>query len=315
MVSMRKALLVATSALASIQSALAYQSYEKCINPGDFALTFDDGPNTESTEMILDYLKKENIKATFFVNGNNYLGDIKEDPKVQERIKRAYDEGHVIASHTYNHPSDGITKLDDEQLTREIKDLNDALNDLIGVKPAFFRPPLGEYTAQNEKVIEREGFTANILWSIDPKDWENKGQNELSSYVNIYKKKLENADPKVDSFIALNHDVYLNTAKNIIPTIVPMVKEKGFRFVTMDECLGMTAYQGINSLLGKGNSTQVEANPANLNATNTNTTVNTNTTIPSDSTQNLERSGAFSSNSISLLSAMALISMTVFTLF
>jgi len=308
MVSIRKALLVATSTLASVQSVLAYQNYESCVNPGDFALTFDDGPNVETTDMILDYLKKENVKATFFVNGNNYLGDIKEDPKVQERIKREYEEGHVVASHTYNHPSDGITKLSDEELTHEIKDLNDALYDLIQVRPAFFRPPLGEYNEKNEKVIEREGFTANILWTIDPNDWRNKGQDDIESYFEEYKTKLEKADPTKDSFIALNHDVYMNTAKNLIPLVVPLVKEKGFRFVTMDECLGMTAYQGINSLLGKGNSTEVENPTASTNSTNVEV-------ADEGNVQHLERSGAISTKSVSILSAMALLSMTLFNLF
>ncbi|KAL6590868.1 hypothetical protein U3516DRAFT_769880 [Neocallimastix sp. 'constans'] len=75
---------------------------------------------SEYTEMVLDILKKENVKATFFVNGKNCI-DVKNDPLTQKLIKREAAEGHIIASHTYSHP----------------------LN--VGVKPAFFRPPLGEY--------------------------------------------------------------------------------------------------------------------------------------------------------------------------
>ena len=75
-------------------------------------------------------------------------------------IKREFNEGHIVASHTFSHPTVGITKFSDAELTKDLKDLNDLLYDLIQVKPAFFRPPLGEYSPANEKVIEAQGFTA-----------------------------------------------------------------------------------------------------------------------------------------------------------
>jgi peptidoglycan/xylan/chitin deacetylase (PgdA/CDA1 family) len=62
--------------------------------------------------MVLDILKKENVKATFFVNGKNCI-DVKNDPLTQKLIKREAAEGHIIASHTYSHPLNGITSLTD----------------------------------------------------------------------------------------------------------------------------------------------------------------------------------------------------------
>jgi len=83
MFTLKKYLLLSVAALASIQSVSAgYKNYDKCIKPGDFALTFDDGPTNEYTAMVLDVLKKENVKATFFVNGKNCM-DVANDSEAQ----------------------------------------------------------------------------------------------------------------------------------------------------------------------------------------------------------------------------------------
>jgi len=300
MFSIKKAVLIATASLASIQSVFAYQNYENCVVPGVVALTFDDGPtlgktgrpDTEYTRMVLDVLKKENVKATFFVNGNNCV-DVANSPEAQALIKREFDEGHIVASHTYTHP-DNITSLTDEQLTYELKTLNDILYGIIGVKPAFFRPPLGVYNEQNRVILEAQGFTANVLWSIDSNDWQY--QNVTANYLEI----LDKANPATDSFIALNHDINNVTATYNVAHIIPLVRERGFKFVTLDECLGMTAYQGVDSLASK------------QAATATTTTLKIAPTLNSNDMSNLQRSDATSTTkTISLISAMALISLTL----
>ena len=74
------------------------QIITQCTVPGTFALTFDDGPYTY-TDKILDILRANGVKATFFVNGQNF-GNI-NDPVNQARVRRAINEGHQIGSHTY----------------------------------------------------------------------------------------------------------------------------------------------------------------------------------------------------------------------
>jgi len=305
MVTLKKSLLI--SCLSLFQLASAYQRYESCKNPGDFALTFDDGPNT-TTEALLNLLKKENVKATFFVNGRNYLGEIRDSPKGQELIKREFNEGHIIGSHTYTHPGTGITVLTDEQLTKELKDLNDLLYDLIKVKPAFFRPPLGEYTPANEKVIEAQGFIANINWNLDPNDWSNKGNNPPETYIQTYIDILSKADPTKDSFIALNHDVYKNTAVNLIPQVIKLVRKKGFKFVTMDECLGLSPYQGSSTIPGNSTTIAPATTTAPLN------TVPTQTVFQPDVKQNLQKSGSVNTMTIFSISSFILICLNIFNL-
>ncbi|KAG4093485.1 glycoside hydrolase/deacetylase, partial [Neocallimastix lanati (nom. inval.)] len=252
--------------------------------------------------MVLDILKKENVKATFFINGKNCM-DVANDPEAQRLIKREVDEGHVIASHTYTHPETGITTLTDEQLTSELKTLNDLVFDLTGLKLAFFRPPLGEFNEANKRVIEELGFTANVLWNLDSNDWK-KGDNATANYF----KYLDKADPSSNSFIALNHDIQKVTATSNLQIMIPIIRDLGYNFVTVDECLGMSAYQNVNSLENKG---------AAVNATATNTIVPANVTsstptsiVRSDDRSNL-KSGA-ETLSYSLLSLIILAFITLF---
>ena len=83
MVSLKNSLLFVVASLASIQTTVAeLKTYKTCNNPGEIALTFDDGPDLTNTEKVLDILKRENIKATFFVNGRNCV-DVRNNVKAQ----------------------------------------------------------------------------------------------------------------------------------------------------------------------------------------------------------------------------------------
>ncbi|KAG0019457.1 hypothetical protein BGZ82_000135, partial [Podila clonocystis] len=102
--------------------------YTTCKTPGTFSISFDDGPSIYTNE-LLDLLDKENIKVTFFVNGNNQ--QCIYDPKVQTVLKRAYNSGHQIASHTWSHPQ--LTKQTVEGINLEMTKLEKAFEDVLGV--------------------------------------------------------------------------------------------------------------------------------------------------------------------------------------
>ena len=99
-----------------IQEELVLQLIYQCKNPNHWAMTFDDGP-TEYADLILDFLKKYNVKATFFVVGNLYMKS--ENPEWSRIIKRMDDEGHIIGIHTYNHKT--LTGLTSEEIINEIE--------------------------------------------------------------------------------------------------------------------------------------------------------------------------------------------------
>lgn len=89
-------------------------------------LTFDDGPTTKATEKILDILKDENVKATFFVVGKH----VKENPQI---VKREYDEGHYIANHGYNH-NNKILYKDMDSFKKEIVSTDIEISKAIGIE-------------------------------------------------------------------------------------------------------------------------------------------------------------------------------------
>src|SRR5687768_8671114 len=96
------------------------------------ALTFDDGPNPTLTPKLLDLLASRNLKATFFVVGQN----AEEYPEILKRIVR---EGHEVASHSWSHPNLG--KMSDEGVRRELQKTDDAIVAAIGKRPTLMRPP------------------------------------------------------------------------------------------------------------------------------------------------------------------------------
>lgn len=103
------------------------------------ALTFDDGPDLESTPRILDVLKRNNVKATFFVIGKNVL-------KYPNIIKRIYEEGHQIGLHSFTH--DYILKMGLVKLRKEILQTENVIKSVIGdnVNLNLIRPPRGDFS-------------------------------------------------------------------------------------------------------------------------------------------------------------------------
>ena len=96
------------------------------------ALTFDDGPDKDFTPQVLDILKKYDIKATFFVVGEN----VGWNPEI---LKREYEEGHAIGNHTYTHIN--VAKRDYSEVDKEINKTQETIKKVIGKEPSLFRPP------------------------------------------------------------------------------------------------------------------------------------------------------------------------------
>lgn len=97
-------------------------------------LTFDDGPHAVLTPKLLDILKEKNAKATFYVMGVKAA----LHPNI---LKRMVEEGHEVASHTWNHPI--ISKIPRENLHQQLARTNKAIKEATGEEPATFRPPYG----------------------------------------------------------------------------------------------------------------------------------------------------------------------------
>ena len=111
-------------------------------------MTFDDGPSPY-TPALLDYLKSINEKVTFFIVGTQVL-------QYPEILKRAYDEGHEIAMHSWSHHN--MASLTNEQVIAELKWNEQVIKEVIGVSPRFFRPPFGNIDNRVRDIAKALGF-------------------------------------------------------------------------------------------------------------------------------------------------------------
>ncbi|ORX61210.1 glycoside hydrolase/deacetylase, partial [Piromyces finnis] len=194
------------------------------------ALTYDDGP-TQYADSILDLLKKYDIKATFFLVGNMYIPS--SSSEWTRIVKRMYNEGHVVASHTYSH--NDLTSMSSQQITADMQKLEDAVYKAVGVKPAFMRPPYGSGNGNQNvmNTLKNFGINAACNWHVDPMDWDNGGN------INYAKQVLGKLNG--EGVITLNHLQYNGaTAQGILDLSkaeIELMLSKGYKPVTMEECL------------------------------------------------------------------------------
>lgn len=185
------------------------------------ALTFDDGPD-ESTERLLDVLQEDHVRVTFFVVGEN----CQQRP---ETVKRMFQEGHEIGNHTYTHLKFRGKTV--ERVVEEIAKTNQAVFELTGEMPKFFRPPGGTLNELIKAAAKHENLRI-VLWTPeeDSKDWRNPGVAWIVKNVTEHAKK---------GAIVLMHDgggPRPQTLKSL-PAIIRILKAEGYHFVTISELL------------------------------------------------------------------------------
>lgn len=301
--------LIICHALITISHATMIYS---CTEPNTIALTFDDGPFIYTKELV-DILNSNNIKATFFINVENYWTDLETNPKKQEYLKYAFKNGHQIASHTWQHK----IPQNHKELTAMMDKTSKWLEKVIGEQPKYFRAPKGECDDICIKNIETLGYKV-IQWDTDTNDWNvgKRTKAEISNRVKTIKVFFKKSwKAKKSNYLVLMHDVYEHTVRKVIPWLVQN-KPLGYKFVTVAECLGQK-----NSMYASGHAAETR-NITNVNnATNTtnatkttNTTNTTNTTIVNDSTSHqqlvVSKSSAYS-NTIKLWSLSLLVSIVL----
>lgn len=189
---------------------------------GSVALTFDDGPDPNYTDEVLDLLKQYQIRATFFVVGW----------RVREHcdlVKRILDEGHELGNHTYDHPH--LTTLSPQGQFSQINDTQTALMD-CGIAnyelPLWFRAPYG---AQNQTTLDA-AFTVGLssaLWSIDTNDWQ-----AASTSDSIARSILATQGRDV----VLMHDATTRPyTVQALKTVLPELQKRNYQFLTMSEAI------------------------------------------------------------------------------
>ena len=181
-------------------------------------LTFDAGYEAGYTEKILEVLKQNNVKATFFITGH-YLNT---SPDI---VKRMIDEGHIVGNHTVNHKS--MPDIDNETIKKEVMDLHTAVYEKFGYEMKYIRPPKGEYSERTIDYTNSLGYKT-VMWSFAYDDWdENKqGREEYGK-----KKILDNVH---NGEVMLLHSTSKDNS-NILDYCIKEIKNMGYEFKSLDE--------------------------------------------------------------------------------
>ena len=179
------------------------------------ALTFDDGPNTTTTNEVLDLLEKYQVRASFFLIGNNI------NDESAKAVKRAYDLGCEINNHSKTHSY--MDKMSAEDIIEEVSFVSDKVKEITGEPTTFFRPP---YIAVNDTMYEN--IDMPFIAGVGCNDWEDSVDAELR--VKRIQRQLR------DGVIILLHDAKGNSMTvEALDTLIPDMLEKGYQFATVSE--------------------------------------------------------------------------------
>lgn len=191
----------------------------------EIAITFDDGPEPEITNQVLDILNKNGAKATFFLIGEKI-------EKNQETVKRIVDEGHIVGLHTYSHrfnfPISGYKSVK-EELTRCIE----AIEKVTNKRANLFRPPFGVTNPIIAKAVKILDLQC-IGWSIRSLDTAN--EKEIERVTKRVIRKLHSGA------IILLHD-RLSNAPALLERIIIESKRKGYSIKPLDQVLKIKVYK------------------------------------------------------------------------
>ncbi|HNV68436.1 MAG TPA: polysaccharide deacetylase family protein [Candidatus Ozemobacteraceae bacterium] len=191
--------------------------------PGRFgktiALTFDDGPHPSYTTQLLEYLRSQGVRATFFVLGSRA-------ETYPHLITRMSDEGHELANHTWSHRS--LVNQSQSAALSEMRRTSELLSGLTGRSPRLVRPPYGHTNAKVARLIHGQGWH-QIMWDADSRDWAGGSSQAMLQRV------MRQFSP---GGIVLFHDIHPGMLR-VLPVLIPALKQCGYRFVTVSELMAL----------------------------------------------------------------------------
>ncbi|KAI0022011.1 carbohydrate-binding module family 18 [Xylariomycetidae sp. FL0641] len=207
-----------------------------CVNKGDIALTFDDGP-WNYTDDLLDKLAEYEAKATFFITGNNLGKGPINDPDLpwMSVIQRMAAEGHQIASHTWSH--ENYSQLTKEQYNNQIIWNEIAFNDILGYFPTYMRPPYSICPTACQRQLADLGYHA-VYFDLDTEGYLHDDASQIQTSKDIWDDAVDGSSPCQDSYLQIEHDIHYQTVYNLTEFILESLFDHGYRSVTVGQCLG-----------------------------------------------------------------------------
>ncbi len=225
-----------TASASSVVSKETAASQEGAATPGAVTseasnkvyLTFDDGPGTQ-TEKILDILKEEGVKATFFVTG-------KKDSYSRGIYKRIVDEGHTLGMHSYSHIYENIYASADA-FRKDTKKEYELIYEITGQYPKFYRFPGGSGSGKMQVPLQEltavlDEFNLQYIdWNIISMDAVNPG----ASKEDIARGIVEAAEQYSTSVVLMYDSANMKKTVKALPSLIRQLKEKNYELLAIDE--------------------------------------------------------------------------------
>lgn len=186
------------------------------------ALTFDDGPSAQTLK-IMEVLKEFNVHATFFCIGKNIKGN-------EHILKQTFEAGHSIGNHSYEHGFFYDLK-NTESLLRDMQQANEAIKNVIGKTPAYFRPPYGVTTPALARAVKKLKFSV-IGWNIRSLDTKLRNPDLVLERVSS---QLKNGS------IILFHDS-IDGTEIVLKNLLIYLREKNYKVVPLHELIQVPDY-------------------------------------------------------------------------
>jgi peptidoglycan/xylan/chitin deacetylase (PgdA/CDA1 family) len=185
-------------------------------------LTFDDGPTDSTTPYVLDVLKKEGVKATFFLVGRQIKGR-------EEIVKRTLSEGHALGIHSFTHEYDKIY-ASPAALLADIERCRKAICDVTGISPTLYRFPGGSFTVSEplKNCVKKVGYHY-VDWNASSRDAEliHASAEELYTYA------VSSAADRREIILLCHDFAHRDETVKALPMIIRYYRDKGYKFKTL----------------------------------------------------------------------------------
>lgn len=222
-----KILLISITSVIFILTGAAYVQanhklkpiYEVQTNNKVVALTFDISWGTNTPMPVIEILKANNVKSTFFLSGPW----VKQYPEIPQRIQA---DGHEIGSHGFRHIN--LSNLSKNEIKEEIQKAHNNIKEVTGVDANLIRTPNGDFNDTVIEAIHEVNYEA-IQWGTDSLDWMNPGVNTIIERVC---KKVHPGD-----IILMHASDTCKQTTEALPIIIKNLKDQGYEFVTVSELL------------------------------------------------------------------------------
>ena len=191
------------------------------------AFTMNCAWNADDIDQILEVLKNNDVKITFFMVGEWV-------DKYPDAVKKIYEAGHEIGSHSNTHPH--VNNLSSEKNLEEIKLSVSKIEKITGSQTKLYRTPYGEYNDTVIKTATENGYYP-IQWDVDTLDYEGKTGDEMWGRI---KGKIKNGS------IILSHNGTKHTAESL-DMLIKNIKSKGFEIVKVSDLIYQDNYRIDNN--------------------------------------------------------------------